>query len=128
MASVRRITSFLDNYGSTSLGIAYDVANVEFVGEDQADAIRTAGRWLRQVHLSDASATKWDRAPIGGASVDFGAVGRALLDGGFPGTSIVELISDSPDEDMRDARARLELLGWRNPPSRQGMTGRNIEP
>lgn len=112
MPSVKRMAGFLAEYGSPSLGIAYDVANGEFVGEGQADAIRAAGPWLRQVHLSDASAIKWDHAPVGRASIDFGAVGRALLDAGFSGTSIVELVSDTPDEDMHAARAHLEPLGW----------------
>lgn len=113
MPTVRGMASFLDAFGSDRLGIAYDVANGEFVGEDQADAIRTAGRWLAQVHLSDASRTRWDHAPIGRASIDFAAVCEALVAVGFRGTSIVELISDTPDQDMADARARLEQHGFR---------------
>ena len=112
MPSVERMAGFLAEYDSPSLGIAYDVANGTFLGEDQAEAIRAAGRWLRQVHLSDASATKWDHAPIGQAAVDFRAVGQALLETGFSGTSIVEIVSGTPDEDMRAARTRLAAVGW----------------
>ena len=112
MPTVARMAAFLDGVGSPQLGIAYDVANGAFVGEDQEDAIRTAGRWLRQVHLSDASRERWDHAPPGRASVDFAAVGRALANTGFAGTSIVELISENPDTDMADARRFLGTHGW----------------
>lgn len=112
MPTVQRMAAFLDAFGSSQVGIAYDVANGVFVGEDQAGAIQAAGRWLLQVHLSDASRTRWDHAPIGRSEIDFGAVGRALQFSGFGGTSIVELISDDADADMADARRRLANLGW----------------
>ena len=112
MPTVARMAAFLDGIGSPQLGIAYDVANGAFVGEDQADAIRTASDWLRQVHLSDASRERWDHAPPGRASIDFVAIGNALADSGFAGTSIVELISEDPDTDMADARSFLGAHGW----------------
>jgi deoxyribonuclease-4 len=113
MPAVKQMVTFLDAFGSNNLGIAYDVANGEFVGEDQAEAIRTAGPWLRQVHLSDASRSKWDHAPVGRSAVDFGAVAQALREINFSGTSIVELISETPDADMADARQELHRYGWR---------------
>ena len=111
MPSVALMVNFLDKFGSNNLGIAYDVANGEFVGEDQAAAIHQAGQWLRQVHLSDASRARWDHAPPGRASIDFAAVGQALA--GFTGTSIVELISEEADSAMSDARNFLGPHGWR---------------
>ncbi len=112
MPTVARMVAFLDGIGSPQLGIAYDVANGAFVGEDQAEAIGTAGHWLRQVHLSDASRERWDHAAPGRASIDFAAVGTALAETGFAGTSIVELISEDPDTDMADARSFLSGHGW----------------
>jgi deoxyribonuclease-4 len=112
MPTVKQMVTFLDAFGSDHLGIAYDVANAEFVGEDQAAAIQTAGRWLRQVHLSDASRSKWDHAPIGRSAVDFAAVAEALREINFSGTSIVELISETPDADMAGALRELHRYGW----------------
>ena len=112
MPTVRRLAAFLDAFGSGQVGIAYDVANGAFVGEDQAGAIQAAGCWLLQVHLSDASRTRWDHAPIGRSEIDFGAVSRAMQAARFCGTSVVELISDDADADMADARARLASFGW----------------
>jgi len=112
MPTVAQMSGFLNAFGSNQLGIAYDVANGAFVGEDQGQAIHAAGRWLRQVHLSDASREKWDHAPIGHSAVDFGAVAQALRETGFAGTSIVELISPTPDADMAEARQRLRPHGW----------------
>lgn len=113
LLTVAQMAGFLDRFGSGRLGIAYDVANGEFVGEDQALAIRTAGRWLRQVHLSDASRTRWDHAPIGQGAIDFAVIGSALAEMGYTGTSIIELISTKPDEHMRDAVTQLGTHGWR---------------
>lgn len=113
LPTVAQMAGFLDRFGSGRLGIAYDVANGEFVGEDQALAIRTAGRWLRQVHLSDASRTRWDHAPIGQGAIDFAVIGSALAEMGYTGTSIIELISTKPDEHMRDAVTQLGTHGWR---------------
>ncbi len=110
MPTVARMAAFLDGVGSPHLGIAYDVANGAFVGEDGAGAITTAGRWLRQVHLSDASRDRWDHAPPGRAAIDFAAIGAALA--GFAGTSIVELISEEADTDMANARVFLADHGW----------------
>ena len=110
MPSVAQMAGFLDNLGSNQLGIAYDVANGEFVGEDQAAAIHRAGRWLRQVHLSDASRERWDHAPPGRKSIDFAAVAHALA--GFMGASIVELIAEEADTAMADARSFLGAHGW----------------
>lgn len=111
MPTVARMAEFLDVVGSDRLGIAYDVANGEFVGEDQGNAIRAAGSWLRQVHLSDASRARWDHAPPGRGSIDFAAVSRALAS--FEGTSVVELISEKADTDMAEARTYLGAHGWR---------------
>ncbi len=113
MPAVKQMVTFLNMFGSDHLGIAYDVANGEFVGEDQGDAIRTAGRWLRQVHLSDASRSKWDHAPIGRSAVDFAAVAQALREINFSGTSIVEVVSETPDVDMAAAQQELHRHGWR---------------
>ena len=113
MPTVQQMVTFLDDFGSDQLGIAHDVANGEFVGEDQSRAVRTAGRWLHQVHLSNASRSKWDRAPIGRSAVDFAAVAQALREIGFSGTSIVELIY------LRDRCRRSRLCCYREVTSRR---------
>lgn len=68
---------------------------------------------LRQVHLSDASRSKWDHAPIGRSAVDFAAVAQALRGINFSGTSIVEVVSETPDVDMAAAQQELHRHGWR---------------
>lgn len=112
MPIVRQMVDFLDTFRSNQLGIAYDVGNGEFVGEIQADAIQTAGQWLRWMHLSDASRTKRDHAPTGQSAIDFSMVGRALRQVSFAGTSIVELISNTPDTDRYGTHTKCISSTW----------------
>jgi deoxyribonuclease-4 len=95
----------LERIGSRRLGIAYDIANGIFSGEELAGAIRNAAPWLGQVHLSDANATRWDQAPLGAGTVDFTTLPALLLRAGFGGTSIVEIVSAQPDQDLPAGRA-----------------------
>lgn len=109
MASLVKI---LDYFQHPSLCIAYDVANAEFVGEDHAEAVRIGQNWLYQVHLSDCTRSRWDHGAIGTGDIDFAAFSRALTDTGFAGTSVVEIVSDTPDTDFADAVPRLVAMGW----------------
>jgi L-ribulose-5-phosphate 3-epimerase len=109
---VSLMAAFLDRFASPHVGIAYDVANGVFAGEVLAGAIATCGEFLGQVHLSDATAERWDHGAIGSGSIDFVAVAALLREHGFAGTSIVEVVSQQPDQDMRQAWASLRANGW----------------
>ena len=106
------MAAFLERFASPHLGIAYDVANGVFAGDVQADAIATCGGFLGQVHLSDATSERWDHGAIGSGSIDFIAVAALLREHGFTGTSIVEVVSQQPDQDMRQGWASLRAMGW----------------
>lgn len=106
------LLEILDHFEHPSLCLAYDVANAEFVGDDHVEAIRSGKMWLNQVHVSDSSRSKWDHAAIGRGEIDFAAIADVLAEIGFAGTSIVEIVTDTPDADFADARTKLGQLGW----------------
>ncbi|MFM0349716.1 sugar phosphate isomerase/epimerase family protein [Paraburkholderia sp. RL17-347-BIC-D] len=92
---------FLDGLGHERLQIAYDVSNAEFVGENQPDAIRRSGNRIGQLHLSDGTRTQWRHDRIGLGTVRFDEILSAVKEIGVSATSILEIISSSPLEDMR---------------------------
>jgi sugar phosphate isomerase/epimerase len=93
--------AFLDGLPHERLRIAYDVSNAEFVGEDQPDAIRRSGNRIGQLHLSDGTRSQWRHDRIGLGTVRFDEILKAVSDIGFSGTSVLEIISSSPMEDLR---------------------------
>jgi L-ribulose-5-phosphate 3-epimerase len=98
LASAAAMVAFVEPYGHPRLRVAYDVANAEFIGEDQVVALKCLAPILGQVHLSDATRTSWrhDRAGLG--TVPFNTVMLCLEEIRFDGVAIVEVIS-------HDARA-----------------------
>lgn len=103
----RDLLAFVQKLSSPAVGIAYDVANAEFVGEDQAGAIAAMGRHLTQVHLSDATRTRWMHGGFGTGNVDLRSVLNALDAIDYSGSAVFEIISDAPLTDYRDSIERF---------------------
>lgn len=87
--------------------IAYDVANAEFIGEDQAEAIRRWGHRIGQYHLSDGTRTAWRHDAIGAGTVRFGPIMEAIGEQAGDAVAILELITPTPEPDMKAGLARL---------------------
>lgn len=94
------IERFLATLPHPRLQVAYDVANAEFVAEDQPDALRRLAPRLGQVHLSDGTRTRWRHDRVGLGTVDFRRILRALADIAFAGVTVLEIISATPLEDF----------------------------
>jgi sugar phosphate isomerase/epimerase len=107
LPDVGRIADFLDRVDHPRLTVAYDVANAEFIGEDQVAALRRLAPRLGQVHLSDGTRTAWrhDRAGLG--TVDFASILAVLKEIGFVGVAVAEIISPDP---LADTAATLATL------------------
>lgn len=99
--------AFLDNLPHERLQIAYDVSNAEFVGENQADAIRRCAPRLGQLHLSDGTRSQWRHDRVGLGSVRFDEILRAIEEVRFSGVSILEIISSTPLDDLRASAQAL---------------------
>lgn len=108
IASAEAMAAFVEAVGHPRALVAYDVANAEFIGEDQAEAIRRLRPMLAQVHLSDATRTSWkhDRAGLG--TVRFDRVRQVLEEIDFGGVAIIEVISA---DTLADTKATLEAWG-----------------
>lgn len=90
-----------------SLGVAYDLSNAEFIGEDQVTAIRALGPYLTQMHVSDGTRQSWLHAAVGEGTVDFAGALAAAHDIGFAGVAIIELISPNPVSAYKKSIAAL---------------------
>ena len=111
--TAKSLLGLIQDIGSKSLGVAYDLSNAEFIGEDQASAIRTLGPHLTQMHLSDGTPQSWLHAAVGEGTVDFGAALAAAEEVGFSGVAIIELISTTPASAYRKSILELNRLAGR---------------
>lgn len=105
--TVAAIERFLAALPHPRLKVAYDVANAEFVSEDQPAALRRLAPRLGQVHLSDGTRARWRHDRVGLGTVDFPGILRTLRDIGFAGVSVLEIVSAAPLEDFS---ASLKVL------------------
>jgi L-ribulose-5-phosphate 3-epimerase len=93
IASGDAVDAFIARLSSPRLSIAYDVANAEFIGEDQPATLRRIRHCLGQVHLSDGTRTSWRHDPIGSGTIDFAAVMNTLDEIDFQGVTLLEIIA-----------------------------------
>jgi L-ribulose-5-phosphate 3-epimerase len=93
IASADTVEAFIKRLNSPRLRIAYDVANAEFIGENQPAALKRVSHSLGQVHLSDGTRTSWRHDPIGSGTVDFAAVMKTLDEIDFEGVTLLEIIA-----------------------------------
>ena len=93
IASADAVAAFIKRLNSPRLRIAYDVANAEFIGEDQPAALRRIRHVLGQVHLSDGTRTSWRHDPVGTGTVDFAAVMKTLDEIDFQAVTLLEIIA-----------------------------------
>lgn len=111
----RSLIEILDEYGSSSIGIVYDVANGAFIGEDTRDALTVIGDRFKYIHLSDTPAhvCKHDPISIGDAGiVPFRAIRQALAEMGHNEPPIIEIVSHEPDREIRSSIKALREAGW----------------
>jgi L-ribulose-5-phosphate 3-epimerase len=108
IATAEAMAAFVESFSHPRALVAYDVANAEFIGEDQAEAIRRLQPMLAQVHLSDATRTSWKHDRAGRGTVRFDRVRQALEEIDFSGVAIIEVIS--PDT-LADTEATLAAWG-----------------
>jgi sugar phosphate isomerase/epimerase len=102
----------LDRYGSDDIGIVYDVANGHFIKEDLAFAIERCRTRLKLVHLSDTGQQVYRHDRVGSGDVPFHLVPPALLKVGYVRRTMLEIISENPDEAMLSSTEKLRTMGY----------------
>ena len=110
LPAIDMLADWVAAFDSPLASIAYDVANAEFIGEDQVAAIRRHGDLIGQYHLSDGTRTNWRHDAIGSGSVEFGAILQAISEHGGDAVAILEIISQSPEADFEAGLSRLKSL------------------
>jgi L-ribulose-5-phosphate 3-epimerase len=93
-----------------NVGIAYDVANAEFIGENQIEAITAMGPLMTQIHLSDATTSKWMHGGFGSGTVDLKAVIDTLDMAEFSGSVVLEIISTDPLTEFRQSLDQIRNI------------------
>ena len=89
------------------VGVVYDVANAVFIGEDLREGLRHVQDRLELVHLSDTPREVYRHDPVGGGAVDFTAFAEGLVEIGYAGEAMLEIISPEPDREISDSITRL---------------------
>jgi len=102
----------LDALGRDDVGVIYDVANAPFAGENPVQGIQIVKDKLKLVHLSDTHTNTWRHDPIGMGNVQFAEFYNALRDIDYRGVSMLELVTDDPDDHFNASRKKLVELGW----------------
>jgi len=102
----------LARYGNPAVGVVYDVANAVFHGEDPVDGLRQVRERLRLVHLSDTGRDVYRHAPVGHGVVPFASLPAVLDEIGYRERPMLEIITNHPDQDIRDSAQKLSALGW----------------
>ncbi len=110
--TVDALDRFVAGFADPRLRVAYDVANAEFASEDHGAALRRIAPRLGQVHLSDASATRWAHDRVGRGTVDFATIFRTLDEIAFDGACILEVVTPTP---LPDIEASLDALASAGP-------------
>jgi L-ribulose-5-phosphate 3-epimerase len=107
------LMSALDRYGNASVGIVYDVANAVFHREDPVSGLRRVRERLRLVHLSDTGHELYRHDPVGRGVVPFAALPPVLDEIGYTERPMLEIITATPDRDIRASAEKLLAMGWR---------------
>jgi sugar phosphate isomerase/epimerase len=67
------------------------------------------------VHLSDTARQAWRHDPVGQGTCDFAGFGATLREIGYASTSMLEIVSERPVEDIAQSHRRIVEWGWASP-------------
>jgi L-ribulose-5-phosphate 3-epimerase len=111
------LIQLLDSYGDDRIGIVYDVADGWFVGEDMDAALRTIGKRLKLVHVSDThpQVRRHDRVGLG--SVPFQDLPPLLAEVGYADWPVLDILDPDPDAAIGASVEALLSLGFGERPT-----------
>jgi sugar phosphate isomerase/epimerase len=110
-----QLIAFADRLNHPQVGICYDIANAHFIGEDTAEGLRRVRARLGMVHLSDTGRQAWRHDPVGQGTCDFAGFEATLREIGYAGSSMLEIVSGQPLEDIAESHRRIAQWGWAPP-------------
>ena len=107
------IMKALDNYGNDDIFVIYDVANGHFINQSPAEELRRVAARLKLVHFSDTGRKVYRHDAVGLGDVPFAEVPEALRAIGYAEKPMLEIISQTPDEDILKSAEQLYAMGYR---------------
>lgn len=123
MGTGHEVAGVVDDFEDEHLTIAFDCANV-VASQDVEAGVREVGHRLTLAHISDAWRDRFAHAAIGEGEIDFRAYSTALVDVGFTGPTVYELLDgEDPEPRYRKDKETFEALGWRTSGLRMSATG-----
>lgn len=114
LPDAKGLLAALEHYGDPGIGVVYDIANGAFIGADVEAELELLSPRLKYLHVSDTTRARYDHAAIGlqNSVIDFAALAAPVGRLDLLGPPIIEVISTSPDDDIRETAAKLSTLGW----------------
>ena len=113
ISTMDRIAEAVEMVGHPNAAICFDTGHTNVYGHDLGDAVRTAGKYLRTLHVHDNDG-KADRHQLPWlGSADWNSFTAALAETGFDGVMSLETrgpVSKNMPDTVRDAAEKLTYL------------------
>ena len=113
ISTMDRIAEAVEMVGHPNAAICFDTGHTNVYGHDLGDAVRTAGKYLRTLHVHDNDG-KADRHQLPWlGSADWNSFTAALAETGFDGVMSLETrgpVSKNMPDAVRDAAEKLTYL------------------
>lgn len=110
ISTMERIAEAVEMVGHPNAAICFDTGHTNVYGHDLGDAVRTAGKYLRTLHVHDNDG-KADRHQLPWlGSADWNSFTAALAETGFDGVMSLETrgpVSKNMPDAVRDAAEKL---------------------
>lgn len=113
ISTMERIAEAVEMVGHPNAAICFDTGHTNVYGHDLGDAVRTAGKYLRTLHVHDNDG-KADRHQLPWlGTADWNSFTAALAETGFDGVMSLETrgpVSKNMPDAVRDAAEKLTYL------------------
>jgi L-ribulose-5-phosphate 3-epimerase len=106
------LMSAIEELPEDRIGVAYDVANALYAGEDPLAGLARVSSRMAAIHLSDTSTDAWEHTAVGRGAVPFERLAQATRECGFAGPVVLEIVSRDPDREIDASAAELRRQGW----------------
>jgi sugar phosphate isomerase/epimerase len=106
------LLAFFDEYGWSSVGLGYDVANALYGSEAAIETLPKVAKHLSAIYVDDTTLEEFRHDPIGAGAVQFAPIASVITAIGYQGPTIMEIVSSDPDAAILHSVSELEGIGW----------------
>ena len=110
-AFAENLIALIEAVGSDQFGICLDTGHLHISGGNQGEFIRTAGKYLRAIHIADNRGERDEHLmPFAGGTVDFYEVVKALDEIGYEGLFNQEIPGERTNCPLPLRRLKLHYI------------------